>query len=184
MSEPIASDAEEFDFVIVGAGSAGCVLAARLSENPSTSVLLLEAGPRDRHPAIRIPAAFPKLFDGPLDWGYRTTPQPELGNRRIFWPRGKVIGGSSSMNAMMWIRGAPSDYDRWADIAGPNWSWSVLLPYFLKLEDDDANGGDGRSPRDRWSSAGLGAARPERAHRGQARRSPRAWFGRLDELAG
>jgi choline dehydrogenase len=148
---------EEFDFIVVGAGSAGCVLAARLSEDPSTTVLLLEAGRRDRHPAIRIPAAFPKLFDGPLDWGYRTTPQPSLANRRIFWPRGKVIGGSSSINAMMWIRGTPSDYDRWGSLAGPTWNWESLLPYFLRLEDDESNGGDGEH--------GLGGPLPVTAQR-------------------
>jgi len=148
---------KEFDFVIVGAGSAGCVLAARLSEDPLTTVLLLEAGRRDRHPAIRVPAAFPKLFDGPLDWGYRTTTQPELANRRIFWPRGKVIGGSSSINAMMWIRGTPSDYDRWGSLAGPTWNWESLLPYFLRLEDDESNGGDGEH--------GLGGPLPVTAQR-------------------
>ncbi|HEY5271728.1 MAG TPA: GMC family oxidoreductase N-terminal domain-containing protein [Acidimicrobiales bacterium] len=127
--------AEEFDYVIVGAGSAGCVLASRLSEEPTTSVLLLEAGPQDRNPLIHIPAAFPKLFDGSLDWGYRTTAQPNLANRRVFWPRGRMLGGSSSMNAMMWIRGAPSDFDAWAVEAGPGWSYETLLPYFLRLED-------------------------------------------------
>lgn len=128
---------ESFDFVIVGAGSAGCVLAARLSEDPNTRVLLLEAGPKDTNPAIRIPAAFPKLFDSKLDWGYRTTAQEHLDGRRIYWPRGKVLGGSSAINAMMWVRGAPADYDRWADVAGPNWSYAALLPYFRRLEDTE-----------------------------------------------
>ena len=128
---------ETFDFVIVGAGSAGCVLAARLSEDPKTRVLLLEAGPNDTNPLIRIPAAFPKLYDSKLDWGYRTTPQDHLGGRRIYWPRGKVLGGSSSINAMMWVRGAPADYDSWAARAGSNWSYAALLPYFQRLEDTE-----------------------------------------------
>lgn len=128
---------EAFDYVIVGAGSAGCVLAARLSENPAVRVLLLEAGPRDSHPMIRIPAAFPKLYDSKLDWGYRTEAQPNLAGRKIFWPRGKVLGGSSAINAMMWVRGVPADYDRWAQIAGANWSYESLLPYFRRIEDTE-----------------------------------------------
>ena len=132
-----SDQAEEFDFVIVGAGSAGCVLASRLSEDPTTSVLLLEAGPRDRNPLIHIPAAFPKLFDSSLDWGYRTTAQRNLSDRRIFWPRGKMLGGSSSINAMMWIRGAPGDFDAWANMAGTEWGYESLLPYFLRLEDTE-----------------------------------------------
>ena len=132
-----SEERETFDFVIVGAGSAGCVLAARLSQDPKTTVLLLEAGPKDRNPAIRIPAAFPKLFDSKLDWGYRTSPQEQLNGRKIYWPRGKVLGGSSSINAMMWVRGAPADYDAWADAAGSNWSYETLLPYFRNLEDSE-----------------------------------------------
>jgi choline dehydrogenase len=128
---------EEFDFVVVGAGSAGCVLASRLSEDPTTTVLLLEAGPRDRNPLIHIPAAFPRLFDGRLDWGYRTTAQANLAGRRVYWPRGKMLGGSSSLNAMMWIRGAPGDFNAWADVAGPEWGYDTLLPYFLRLENTE-----------------------------------------------
>ena len=107
------------DVVIVGAGSAGCVLAARLTEDPATSVLLLEAGPRDRKLHVRIPAAFSKLFRSPLDWGYDTVPQGALDGRRIVFPRGKVLGGSASINAMMAIRGHRADHDAWP--AG--WTW-------------------------------------------------------------
>src|SRR3954449_568424 len=106
---------EQFDYVIVGAGSAGCALANRLSEDPETRVLLIEAGPRDRAKEIRIPAAFSKLFKSKFDWGYETTPQAGLDRRRIYYPRGKVLGGSSAMNAMMWIPGDRADFDAWPE---------------------------------------------------------------------
>jgi choline dehydrogenase len=128
------SDAESFDYVIVGAGSSGSALAERLSVDGTTSVLLLEAGPKDRRPEIHIPAAFSQLFRSALDWNYDTTPQPALGGRRVYWPRGKVLGGSSSMNAMMWVRGFAADYDHWAEQAGPGWSFQALLPYFRRVE--------------------------------------------------
>ena len=105
-----------FDYVIVGAGSAGAVLANRLSADSSVSVLLLEAGGRDRgKAAIHIPAAFSQLFRSAYDWNYDTVPQPELAGRQIYWPRGKMLGGSSSLNAMMWVRGFAADYDSWAE---------------------------------------------------------------------
>lgn len=135
-------DARSYDFIVVGAGSAGCAVAGRLSENPEHTVLLLEAGPSDNRMEIRIPAAFSKLFRSPLDWSYDTEPQPQLNNRRIYWPRGKVLGGSSSINAMMWIRGFPEDYDEWAEAAGASWSWNALLPYFLKVEKVQGASGD------------------------------------------
>jgi choline dehydrogenase-like flavoprotein len=103
-----------YDYIIIGAGTAGCVLANRLTESPATRVLLLEAGPRDTKFEIRIPAAFSKLFKTTVDWGYETVAQPELAGRKLYWPRGKMLGGTSSMNAQMHVRGNRADYDGWA----------------------------------------------------------------------
>lgn len=125
---------EAFDYVVVGAGSAGAALANRLSADGTTSVLLLEAGAKDRKQEIHIPAAFSTLFRSSYDWNYDTVPQPELGGRTVYWPRGKMLGGSSSLNAMMWVSGFAADYDRWADAAGPTWSWSSLRPYFRQVQ--------------------------------------------------
>ncbi len=122
------------DYIVVGAGSAGAALAARLTEDPAVSVLLLEAGGPDAALPLHVPAAFSKLFRGEYDWNYDTVPQPALENRTIFWPRGKTLGGSSSLNAMMWIRGFAADYDEWADAAGERWSWAALVPYFRRVE--------------------------------------------------
>lgn len=122
------------DYIVVGAGSAGAALAARLSEDPAVSVLLLEAGGPDTKLELHVPAAFSKLFRGPYDWNYDTVPQPHLDGRTIYWPRGKTLGGSSSLNAMMWVRGFAADYDEWADAAGPAWSWESLVPYFRRVE--------------------------------------------------
>ncbi|MFC4374251.1 GMC family oxidoreductase [Nocardia halotolerans] len=122
------------DYVVVGTGSSGAVLAARLTERSATSVIALEAGPEDKKQAVHIPAAFSKLFQTDLDWNYLTTPQPELGDRQIFWPRGKMLGGSSSMNAMMWVRGFAADYDAWAGAAGPDWSFAKVVEYFRRIE--------------------------------------------------
>ena len=128
---------EAADYIVVGAGSAGAAVAARLSEDPSVSVLLLGAGPVDRPLYIHVPAAFSKLFRGRYDWNYDTVPQPELEGRTVFWPRGKTLGGSSSLNAMMWIRGFAADYDEWAESAGDRWSWEHLAPYFRRVERTD-----------------------------------------------
>jgi choline dehydrogenase len=131
----VPTEKERFDYVIVGAGSAGCVLAARLSEDPEVSVLLLEAGPPDHHWKIHVPAGFPELFKGHLDWAFETEPEPGAAGRRLFWPRGRVLGGSSSINAMLYIRGHRNDYDRWRDLGNPGWGFEDVLPYFLRAED-------------------------------------------------
>lgn len=130
----------DYDYIIVGAGSAGCVLAARLSEDPDVTVAVVEAGGPDDKNEIRIPAAFSKLFKTPYDWNYTTAKQAELENRELYWPRGRMLGGSSSINAMMWVRGHRDDYDGWAV---PGWSYEEVQPYFRKAERrEGSNAGD------------------------------------------
>ncbi len=124
------------DYVIVGAGSAGCVLANRLSEDPSVRVLLLEAGGGDRSLNIKIPAAFPKQFHTKLDWEFATEPEPCVDERELYIPRGKALGGSSSMNAMLYVRGRPLDYDGWEAQGATGWGYRDVLPYFMKSEDN------------------------------------------------
>ena len=129
------TDREGFDYVIVGAGSAGCVLAARLSEDPAVRVLLLEAGPPADVQDVRVPAAFPRLFKTRWDWDYTTVEQKQLAGRRIYWPRMRALGGCSAMNAMIYIRGSRVDYDGWRDEHGATgWGYADVLPYFLRSE--------------------------------------------------
>ncbi|MEO5881026.1 MAG: GMC family oxidoreductase N-terminal domain-containing protein, partial [Caldimonas sp.] len=128
----------EFDYVIVGGGSAGCVLAARLSEDPEVTVCLLEAGPVDKSVLIHCPAGLAVLAkNGAANWAFQTVPQPGLNGRRGYQPRGKVLGGSSSVNAMIYLRGQPRDYDDWAAAGNPGWGWADVLPYFKRAEHNE-----------------------------------------------
>jgi choline dehydrogenase len=125
----------EFDVVVAGGGSAGCVLATRLTENPAISVCLIEAGGRDRNPWIHVPLGFGKLVPNPnVNWGYETEPEPHLNGRRLSWPRGKVLGGSGSINGLVFLRGAPSDYDAWEALGAKGWAYKDVLPYFKRME--------------------------------------------------
>jgi choline dehydrogenase len=150
------SEVSEFDYVIVGAGSAGCVLANRLSANGKNSVLLLEAGPRDSNIWIHIPLGYGKLFKTrSVNWMYQTEPEPGLDGRSIFQPRGKVLGGSSSINGLLYVRGQHEDYDRWRQHGNSGWGYDDVLPYFKKAEDqqrgaDDFHGAGGPLPVSDW----------------------------------
>ncbi len=140
---------EEFDYIVVGAGSAGCVLAGRLSEDPATRVLLLEAGPVDRSLWIHLPIGYGKTMWSPTyNWRFETDPDPNMNGRRIYWPRGKTLGGSSSINGLIYIRGQREDYDHWAALGNAGWGYDDVLPYFIRSEGNQRganafHGGDG-----------------------------------------
>ena len=167
------------DIVIVGAGSAGCALAGRLSEDPSISVILIEAGGRDRNPWIHIPVGYFKTLDNPAtDWCYVTEPDPGLNGRSIKWPRGRVLGGSSSINGLLYVRGQQEDYDHWRQLGNPGWGFDEVLPAFRRAEaweggDSEARGGDGpvavsktrlsRPVVDDWMASAMAAGYPGNA---------------------
>jgi choline dehydrogenase-like flavoprotein len=166
---------EGFDYIVVGAGSAGCALAARLAEDASTTVALLESGPPDNHRVFEIPALFGQQQKSTFDWDLETEPEPALGRRRTYLPRGRVLGGTSSMNTMVYTRGSPADYDAWAAAGCDGWSYDEVLPYFRRSEDNERGesryhgvGGplavsDGRSVPpvlERWVEAACGLGHP------------------------
>ncbi len=154
-----SAEIAEFDYVIVGAGSAGCVLANRLSADGKNSVLLLEAGPKDSSIWIHVPLGYGKLFkDKTVNWMYQTEPEPGLDGRTVFQPRGKVLGGSSSINGLLYVRGQHEDYDRWRQHGNSGWGYDDVLPYFKKAEDqqrgaDDFHGAGGPLPVSDWRHA-------------------------------
>jgi choline dehydrogenase len=158
-SETPETEASEFDYVIVGAGSAGCVLANRLSADGKHSVLLLEAGPKDTNIWIHVPLGYGKLFkEKTVNWMYQTEPEPELGGRQVFQPRGKVLGGSSSINGLLYVRGQHEDYDRWRQRGNSGWGYDDVLPYFRKAENqqrggDKYHGAGGPLPVSDWRHA-------------------------------
>lgn len=139
----------QFDYIIVGAGSAGCVLANRLTTDGRHSVLLLEAGPADRYPWIHVPIGYARtMFNPAVNWCFKTEPEPNMNGREIYWPRGKTLGGSSAINGLIYIRGQREDYDAWAAAGNPGWSYAEVLPYFRKLEhnvrgESEWHGGEG-----------------------------------------
>ena len=141
MSEATSLANQQFDYIIIGAGSAGCVLANRLSADPQNRVCLLEAGPEDSLPWIHLPIGYGKtMWDARVNWKLNTAPEPGMNNREIYWPRGKCLGGSSSINGLIFIRGQKEDYDQWRDLGNVGWGWDDVLPYFKKAEGNDRLG--------------------------------------------
>ncbi|WP_240812631.1 GMC family oxidoreductase N-terminal domain-containing protein [Streptomyces sp. DASNCL29] len=135
-------NAESYDYIVVGAGSAGCTVAARLSEDPNVTVVLIEAGPPARGRLFEIPALFSQQLKTAFDWDFETEPEPRLGGRRAYLPRGRVIGGTSSMNTMLYVRGHRHDYDTWERLGNPGWGYDDVLPFFKKSEDNERGADD------------------------------------------
>lgn len=133
-----------YDYIIIGAGSAGCVIANRLTEDPKVNVLLLEAGGPDDKQEIHIPITWQRLFKTAYDWAYETEPEPQMNHRKMYWPRGKMLGGTSSMNCMMYVRGNRQDYNEWAELGAHGWSFPEVLPYFKKMENHEIGATDWR----------------------------------------
>lgn len=150
-----------FDFIVIGGGSAGCVLANRLSENGKYSVCLLEAGPKDRNPWIHIPIGYGKtMFHKTLNWGFYTEPDANMANRRIYWPRGRTLGGCSSINGLIYIRGQRQDYDHWEALGNSGWGWEQCLPYFRKLENNDLGDSTTRGAHGPLNATSIKTAHP------------------------
>ena len=167
-----------FDYIVIGAGSAGSAVAARLSEGGTASVLLLEAGPADTKREIHVPAMFPQLFKSEVDWAYETEPQAALNGRRVFNPRGKMLGGCSSINAMIYQRGNPKDYDHWASLGNQGWSYADLLPLFKRSENFEPGAAQRRRPARSQSAVprihtGMPTSRTAVERRSQRRRPGR-----------